>query len=672
MKRLLLILPVFFSTAFAKPIPAGLFADHAILQRDRPVPVWGTADANEQVTVSFSGNDYSAVAGADGRWKIIMAPMPASSVARELTIRGATGEPVALKDILIGEVWIASGQSNMEMALEGCTDAVAEKAAANFPLIRQFAVPRTGSLKPLDTVQGRWDVCSPITAGSFTGVGYFFARNLFQKLGVPVGLIHSSFGGTPAEAWTSIEALNAVPELKGQAAEQIAMMEKTPAALKAFPKELAEWEAANGVMDKGNEGFKNGWAAPDFEDSAWASVTTGFTLSTALKAKNGGVFWVRKAVELPAQSEGKPFSLALGYFSEQYDTVYFNGVEVGSTGKNPPSFYTAPRSYSIPGKLVKAGRNLVAVRFVAHTEKGGFYAPGYKLQLPVEDPKSVDSTWKLAFEREFPALSPEALAKRPKLLAAKIQTTPTCLFNAMINPLIPYGIRGAIWYQGENNTNPPALAELYKKLFPLMISDWRSRWGQGEFPFYFVQLANNGEVWRDHRDASWGVLREAQTQTLSNTPNTGMAVIIDIGSDITIHPKNKQDVGNRLALWALAKDYGERGVIFQSPIYLSHTVEAGKIRVRFNTGGSPLMIGKKTGLGPTVETPEAKLEWFEIAGSDGKFAWAEAVLDGTDSVVVSSSEVPNPTQVRYGWAINPQGCNLYSKAGLPASPFRTH
>ena len=670
MKFLLLVLPLLAASAIAKPVPAGLFADHAILQRGRPVPVWGTADPGEDVTVAFAGKSHTTKADSKGRWIVRLDPMDASSEPKELSIRGATGEPVVLTDLLVGEVWIASGQSNMEFGVNGCDNAPVEIAAANFPQIRQFAVPHKASLDPLDSVQGNWAICSPNTVGGFTGVGYFFARDLYQKLGVPVGIINSSYGGTPAEAWTSRQALNTVPELKAQADDLISRMKKAPALLEAFPKALAAWETANGLEDKVNEGFKNGWAAMDFDDNSWATATVGFNLDTALKAKTGGVFWVRKAVDIPAEAAGKPFNLHLGYLAEQYDTVYFNGVEVGSIGREPPAFYTASRGYTIPGNLVKAGRNVIAVRFVSHTEKGGLYISGPRMQLPVADPMSVDGTWKIAIERAFPALSPEVLAARPKIDLIQMQLTSTSLFNGMINPIIPYAMRGVIWYQGESNTNPDDIAILYKKLFPLMIADWRGRWNQGDFPFGFVQLANFEEALRDHRDSSWAVLREAQSETLRNSPNTGMAVIIDIGSKITIHPENKQDVGKRLALWARANTYGEKNLVFQSPMYQSHRVEGGKIQVKIDTGGSPLMIGKKSGLNPVVATPANKLEWFEIAGADGKFVWAEAVIVG-DIVEVSSPEVPSPTQVRYAWATNPEGCNLYNEAGLPASPFRT-
>jgi sialate O-acetylesterase len=663
-----LLLPV---TAFTRPTPAELFADHAVLQRDKPITIWGQASPGEKVTVTFAGVSRSVKADEQGRWKAVLDSLPASAEPRDLVIRGNEGAPVVVHDVLVGEVWLASGQSNMVIPVDYCDDSAKEMAAANFPLIRLFATQRTGALQPQDSVPGDWSVCSPDTVGKYSGVAYFFARDLFQHLHVPIGIVHSAYGGTPCEAWTSRKALDTVPELKAEADEEITQMEKAPAEQAAWPESMKEWEKANGLADDENTGFKNGWAAPDFDDSRWKSVTTGFNLASSLKSKTGGIFWMRKTVEIPENHAGKPFRLSLAYLAEEFDTVYFNGVEVGSTGWKAPLYYSCPRVYSIPGKLVKAGRNVIAVRLVAHTAKGGLYVQGSKMELPVADPRSVDNAWKFFFERQFPELTPEILVARPKLNPAQIQTTATGLFNAMINPLIPYTLRGAIWYQGENNARTVDMAGQYKTLFPLMIADWRTRWGLGDFPFFFVQLANNESPDRTHKDNGWSVLREAQLQTLAKSTNTGMAVIIDIGSEMTIHPHDKQDVGKRLALWARAKIYGEANLVYQSPLYQSYTVEGGKIRVRFNTGGSPLMVGKKDGINPVQPMPDTKLEWFEIAGADGKWAWANAVIDGEDSVVVSSPEVPSPTQVRYAWAENPQRCNLYNEAGLPASSFRT-
>jgi sialate O-acetylesterase len=656
--------------AQAEPTPSPLFGDHAVLQRNKPVPVWGRAEPGETVTVSFAGVSHAVKADPQGCWRVTFEPLPASAVGREMTMTGSDGRKSVLRDVLVGEVWIASGQSNMEFPLSNAADAKREIASADFPLIREFHVTSNGSLQPLGNLEGSWSACSPASAGKFSAVGYFFARELFQKLGVPIGIVKSSLGGTPAEAWTRREALESMPELKNDIEPQIEEMKRAPDEQAAFPGLLADWEKKNGVPDTENEGFKNGWASPDLDDGDWTPTEAPFTFERAVKATSGGVFWLRKSVELPAASAGKPIRLHLGYMAEQYDTAYFNGQEIGRTGDKPPLFYTAPRVYTVPAGLVKAGRNVIALRLVRHDPKGGLWISGKSMGLPVPDPSAVDNAWKVKVERAYPRLGEEILTARPKPNRSEIKNTPSALYNGMIAPLVPYAIQGVIWYQGENNAQPEKRARDYRRLFPRMITDWREQWNQGDFPFYFVQLANNEAPNRSHVEHPWALLRESQVRTHETVPNTGMAVAIDIGSDITIHPENKQDVGKRLALWARARTYGETGLIHQSPLYQSHVIEGGKIRVKFDTGGSPLMVGGKSGLKPVSPAPEAQLKWFEIAGADGKWAWADALIEG-DCVVVSSPEVPSPLQVRYAWAINPEGCNLYNSAGLPASPFQS-
>ncbi|MEI6713617.1 MAG: sialate O-acetylesterase [Verrucomicrobiota bacterium] len=656
--------------AQAKPVPSPLFGDHGVLQQQKPIPVWGRAEPGEKVTVAFAGMTRTATADAQGRWKVTLDALPATSEGRELSITTADNAPVVFKDVVVGEVWLASGQSNMKFPVDGAANASAEMAAANYPLIRQFAVTQSGTLHPTDKIAGNWVGCSPGTAGGFGAVAYFFARDVHTKLNVPIGILLSSWGGTPAEAWTRREVLNGLPELKEEVARQVAEMERAPAEQAAWPALQAAWEKQNGVDDTENAGFKNGWAAPEFDDQTWSSVKTPMSFKTATESQAGGVLWLRKTVDLPPESAGKGFRLSVGYMTEQYDTAYFNGVEIGHTGDQPPGYYTASRGYGVPGKLVKAGQNVIALRLVRHDAKGGLYTSGKTLGLPVPNPATVDDQWKVKLERDFPVLAADALARRPLLNTADIKNAPSALYNGMIQPLMPYALRGAIWYQGESNTQPASRATYYRTLFPAMITDWRAQWDMGDFPFYFVQLANNDRPNRTHIDSAWAALRESQLRTLQTLPNTGMAVAIDIGSDITIHPLNKQDVGKRLALWARAHTYGEKGLIYKSPLYKSAEIEGGKMRLRFDTGGAPLIAGKKTGLDPVVPTPEAKLEWFEVAGADGKYAWADAVIEG-DSVVLTSPEVSAPVKARYGWATNPEGCNLYNAAGLPASPFRT-
>ena len=648
--------------------PCGLLQDGVVLQREMKVPVWGKANPGERVTVSFSGQSKSVVAGPDSKWMIHLDPMSANSAPQELTIVGTN--TIAIKNVLVGDVWLASGQSNMEYSLNGVTNAKQEIAAADFPLIRSFFVPKAGSLTPVEEVNGTWKVCSPQTAASFSGVAYFFARDVFRAIKVPIGILESYYGGTPAEAWTSRVALDTEPEFKRLADAQTAEL-AAASEIEAFSKTLPVWEAKYDVSDTGNQGFKMGWAAPDANTSDWKPISSaGFNWAQALGAKSGGVFWLRKEVNLPESAAGKSFTVSFGWLAEEYDTVYFNGEEIGGRGRNPPDYYTATRWAFVPGRLVKPGRNVIALRLVSHTEKGGLSIPGKLLQLPVPDPNLINNDWIIKAEKTFPPLPPGALENRPKLSAVRTHKTATTLFNAMIHPLIPYGIRGAIWYQGENNAYSIVHAIAYRRLLPMMVGDWRARWQEGGFPFYVVQLANYDEVDRTHRPDPWPYLRESQARVAQTLPDSGLAVTIDLGSAFTVHPTDKQDVGARLANLALAKTYERKDVPYASPIYQSYTLEGDKVHIRFAPGSGELMVGEKKGLEPVREVHGGKLSWFEIAGEDRKFVWAEASIAG-DSVMVSAAGVPRPVAVRYAWARNPEGSNLYSRAGLPVSPFRT-
>ena len=507
------------SRADAAVAPAHFFQDGMVLQRDMEVPVWGQADPGEKVTVSFAGQTRAATAGPDGKWLVKLARMPARTTPAELSIGGSN--TVVFKNVLVGEVWLASGQSNMQFALNEAMNQQQEIAAADFPLLRYFTVTPAGSLTPTEDVKGTWKVCTPQTAGGCSAVAYFFARELLQKLQVPIGIIDSAYGGTPAEAWTSREAMESVPELKSLAERQIAAVKSAPADLASFPAAISAWEEKYGVADSGNEGAKQGWANPDFDASQWKRVNTGFTWAAALGAKGGGVFWLRKEIDLPESAAGKPIKLTFGFLTEEYHTAYFNGEEVGSMGRTPPSFYTGARAAEIPGKLVKAGRNVIALRLVSQTEKGGFFAPGKTLNLPVADRNSVNDEWAIKAEKEFPPLPAGALDSRPKLNTAVMQYTSTTLYNEMIHPLIPTAFRGVIWYQGEANASMTSAGAYYRQLLSLLITDWRTRWQEGNFPFYIVQLANYSDVDRSHRTSGWSLLRESQNWVAQTLPASG-------------------------------------------------------------------------------------------------------------------------------------------------------
>lgn len=487
---------VAFNALAAVSVPS-VIGSHAVLQQGKPIPIWGKAAPGEAVTVTFNGKTYAATAGTDGKWKVTLSKTKAGG-PYELSIAGKENT-LKFDDILVGEVWIASGQSNMQMAVNGTNNAKEEIAGANFPKIRLFSVERKVATQPQDDCKASWSACTPESVPDFSAVAFYFGRELFQKLNVPVGLIHTSWGGTPAEAWTSRTTLESNPDLKCITERWDKTLADYPAAKAAFDKAMTDWQAA------------------------------------AEKAK----------------AEGKP-----------------------------------------------------------EPEKP-------------KPPQGADSSW----------------------LASG-------LYNAMIAPLVPYAIQGAIWYQGESNAGR---AYQYRKLFPAMIEDWRKAWNQGPFQFYFVQLANFTERKLDPDNSEWAELREAQTMTLS-LPNTGMALAIDIGEAKDIHPKNKQDVGKRLALNAFAKAY-HKHAIFSGPMYKSMQVKGNKAILKFDhvEGG---LVAK-----------DGTLKSFAIAGEDKKFVWADAAIDGK-TVVVSSAKVPKPVAVRYGWAHNPD-CNFYNGAGLPASPFRT-
>ena len=634
-------------------LPA-LFTDNMVLQREREIPVWGWANPGGEVSVSIAGNTATAEVGEDGKWRTNLPALPAGG-PYEVKISGQ--ESKALKNVLVGEVWICSGQSNMEMPVMvgnyGVKNGRKEISEANHPNIRLFTVPKITEATPQEDFEADgWVECSPETVPAFTAVGYFFGRHLHKQLGVPVGLIHSSWGGTVAEAWTSEVGLatiqdfrNVLPEVKGLVENYQSLQETREA-------KVREWVEALDDCDLGSDRESAPWAEPDLDASDWGSMDLPCIWEDAGLPDYDGYLWFRKEIEIPGSWRGKDLVLNLGPVND-WDRTFFNGRKVG--GIEVPGKLVEKREYTIPADLVADGKNVIAVRVYDMGNKGGICGEKKELRLEVKgDPMSSIS---LAGAWRYKEGSNEKTrSAEPKIpfAASSIQNTPTVLFNAMIAPLVPYGIRGAIWYQGESNASR---AYQYRTLFPTMILDWRRHWAQGDFPFLFVQLANFLPVDPKPVESDWAELREAQLHTLA-FPKTGMACAIDIGEEKDIHPKNKQDVGKRLALAARHIAYGETDLVFSGPIYRFMEVETGKIRLHFDHVGGGL-----------VAKDGNELTGFAIADKAGKFVWAEAEIDG-DTVVVSSPKVPEPAAVRYGWANNPV-CNLYNKEGLPASPFRT-
>ena len=612
------------------------FGDHMVLQHDQPVKIWGWAEPGESVTVTLKEQSASATAADDGKWNL---QLPAPGVGDPFSVKVAgKSQVIELTDVVGGEVWICGGQSNMVWDVRRSKNAKVEIAAADYPMIRLVEIARVTSLAPKDkTKPCQWLVCSPETVGDFTAVGYFFARRLHRDLKVPVGLVSSNWGGSIIEAWISGNALKGHPDFKA-AVEKLEAVSNEPDKAETMMKKFKAWQKAFGQI---RNTPAETWQDVATDDSTWGTQKLPGCWEKQGFKNVDGVAWYRRKVSIADSWKGKALKLSLGKIDDA-DVTWVNGVRVGGN-KNR----LAKRKYNVPAGLTNSNELSIAVKVVDGRREGGIVGDAEELSIgPVgEAPISLAGQWKFKLE---PAT--EKLGPRPKRVV--IQNRPTVLYNSMINPLAPFAARGTIWYQGESNAKR---GRQYRALMPLLINDWRNLWGN-EMPFYWVQLANFTAATKDPGDSQWAELREAQTMTLS-LPKTGQAVIVDIGEAKNIHPKNKQDVGKRLALIALAKDYG-KDVKYSGPMYKSMSVEGEKIRIQFDFAGG---LAAKDG---------GELKRFEISGEDRKFYWADATIDG-QSIVVSSSEIESPVAVRYAWADNPEGCNLTNETGLPASPFRT-
>ncbi|MEM6645440.1 MAG: sialate O-acetylesterase [Bacteroidota bacterium] len=622
-------------------LPA-LFSDHMVLQRDMPIPVWGTASPGGLVTVSLDGNTRTAVASSDGAWQVDLPTMDVSG-PHTLTVMGT--DTTTFSDVLIGDVWVGSGQSNMYWEVRQSADADAEIAAASYPNLRIFDVGLDASMVEQDDVTSDgWMAVTPETIARFSAVAYYFGREVHQEMDVPIGLIRTAWGGTRAEAWTSRTTLRTLDDYRPIVEEMdtIGYADYMEAKSEGYGPAMAAWNAQVRDLDAGYTDA-SAWNAPDLNDSAWDTMTLPIEWELAGLDGFDGIVWFRRTIQVPANWADSELTLQLSTIDD-WDSTYVNGTLVGHMEN-----YAAERHYTLPAGVMQPGANQITVRVVDTGGGGGIDARSGTMQLVGPDGTAVplDGDWHYKV-----AATLGDLPARPQQPAR--QHVPSVLYNAMIAPLIPFGIRGVIWYQGESNTGR---AYQYRELFPAMITDWRTQWDQGDFSFYFVQLANFMAPQTDPDNASdWAELREAQTMTLDAVPNTAQAVIIDIGEADDIHPRNKQDVGKRLALAALALEY-DRNVVYSGPSYREMTVEGNEVMLDFDHIGSGL------------EARGDALSGFAIAGADSVFVWADARIDG-DRVVVSSPDVSAPIAVRYGWANNP-AVNLYNADGLPASPFRT-
>lgn len=656
-------------------LPA-IFSDGMVLQRDKPVAVWGWHEPGAKVTVAFAGQTKTAQADAAGKWMTRLDPLTASAEPREFVVSSAEGGTKTIADVLVGEVWLCGGQSNMAMTVDGKTgwlhiggvlDAKKVVAESANPRIRQFYVDWKVSTTPLDDCTGKWTTAGPETTAHFSATGYFFARALEKKLGVPVAIVSASWGGSTAENWTSREALTA-----GTDAEFVARMEKIvhdydhhDEIAAQYVVDLAAWEKSHDRHDPGGSGDDARSAGVDADLAGWKPVTLPATLAK-LGFPHGGVVWLRREIEVP-EAYVKNWRLdfpATGAAA----TVFMDGVAMEAGGR--------PR---LPKEVARAGRHVVAVKLHAQEGKAGV-ARGSFAVVPF-DPKlpqiPLMGDWLCIAEKEFTPLAKGSppWPKAPVKAALHWQPVPG-QFNGMLNPLVPYGLRGIAWYQGESNVGNPA----YAKHLKLLVSDWRSRFGQGDLPFLVCQLPGNGPPTTTAGESKWAACREAQMAVLE-LPNTAVANLIDTCEDGDLHPRNKKDAGERLALVALGDVYGDKAVAWSGPVFESLAIDGGKAVVTFRNAAGlaarplPATYRPKLWDEPDVTkplerpSPASAVQGFALCGADRVWHWADANIAGT-RVVVTCTAVKEPVAVRYAWADHPI-CNLVNAAGLPAFPFRT-
>ena len=618
-----------------------IWADHMVLQREMTVSLAGTATPKDKLRITFRGKEYATKTDKTGRFSVQL-PTGRAGGPFQLNITGKRTPARTIQDILVGEVWLCSGQSNMEWPLRMANDYDAALSSAEDPLLRQFFVPKAYSSTPQEQLQaGSWAVATPETIGEFTAVGYFFARRLREELNVPVALLHSSWGGSRIEAWMDAQSLGyrnleeAQTYLDNYEAEQLAA--KRAALLKKLPS-----------IPTKDEGLQNGravWAATDLEDSDWKTLPVPGLWEQAGWESLDGTVWLRRHVELTADQTG-PATLSLARIDDG-DVTYVNGVQVGTL----PNAYAADRVYTVPAGVLRPGKNVITVHVIDTGGGGGIYGAAEQVYLEVGDHKfSLAGDWKMRVGEVY--------------LEGKINfdvnQLPTMLYNRMIHPLRHYPIAGALWYQGESNAGSEEDATRYAEQFQTMIRQWRADWNIGDFPFYWVQLANfQAPATAPGAVSHWATLRQSQSAALA-LPRTGEAVIIDIGEADDIHPRNKLDVGERLARIALADTYTRPDVVYSGPRLERMERRGPQLQLTFT----------HTGSGLTAHNDRyGYLRGFAVAGPDGVYHWARAhIQDGR--VIVQAPEVAQPTHLRYAWADNPDDANLYNAEGLPASPFQ--
>ncbi len=631
------------SNAFSQIKLPRLISDGMVLQSDQKIKLWGWASPNEAITLQFDNKTYKTQADAAGKWTLPLPPHKAGGVY-DLVFKGKND--IKVSDVLFGDVWLCSGQSNMVIPMERVKEKYGDEiAAANYPDIRFFFIPTVTNLqKPQeDLPSGVWKKANPTDVLTFSAISYFFAKTLYDKYKIPIGLINPSVGGTPIEAWISEEGLKNFDDLT-----KIIQRNRETALIKSLIPPLSD----NSTITQGvtvqqpkttDIGLKEKWFDPNYTPKGWRNINIpGYWEDQGIKDLNG-VVWYRKDIDVPANMVGVPAKLFMGRIVDA-DVAYINGVQVGNITYQYP-----PRRYNVEAGVLKVGKNTIVIKVTNFGGKGGFVPD--KTYFLTANGQNIDlkGDWQYKVGEVFEPIKGGGGG------GFSAQNQPSALFNAMTAPVVPLPIKGVLWYQGESNTGNPAPYADYLKA---LINDYRKQWQQPNLPFLYVQLANFLDVNYLPTESSWAELREAQLLALA-LPNTGMAVTTDLGEWNDIHPLSKKPIGERLALAAQNIAYNDKTIEYSGPIFKAATIENNQIRLTFDHIGTGLM--SKDG---------EDLRWFAIAGFDKKFVWAKAVIENNE-ILVSSDRVPTPQYVRYAWQDNPDGANLYNKEGLPASPFTT-
>lgn len=637
MKRIILFLVTCLLTSiccFSQIRLPALVRDSMILQRDLPVKIWGWSSKKERVKINFNNKTYKTIADTNGKWAIELPAMKAGGPF-SMTIEGIN--KIILKDILLGDVWICSGQSNMVHQMELHSVRYADEIAdANYPEIRHFWIPALTDLNNQhdNLPTGYWKSANSKDILQFSAVAYFFAKRIYEKYHIPIGLINASVGGTPIEAWISEDGLKEFSFI-----QNIIQKNKDT----GYINELTRKSIANNKPPSQEDiGILNKWYDVNYIPKDWHNINVpGYWEDQGIKDLDG-VVWYRKEIDVPQSMTNNSAKLFLGRIVDA-DNVFINGKFIGNTTYQYPQ-----RRYDVASNILHTGKNIIIIRVQNNSGKGGFVPDKPYYLFAGKDTIDLKGDWQYKVSEVF-------IPQKKFIVAVSAQNQPTALYNAMIAPIINYSCKGFLWYQGESNVVKP---NEYEKLLAALITDWRNKWHQNNSPFLYVQLPGFLEANYLPSESQWATLREAQLNSLS-VPNTAMAVAIDLGEWNDIHPGKKKEVGERLALNAEKIAYGEKEIIACGPLYQLSKIEKNKIIISFTNVGSGL-----------ITNDGEELKYFSIAEDDKKFIWAKAKIEG-DKVIVWNDNISHPKYVRYAWADNPDGANLYNKEGLPASPFRT-